>query len=101
MPSTRPRIALLTAIGLAFAMCFASTAVCVASPLVLPRLPMPFGTLMNVCAVFQSAPQIQIGVTWNSPFLSSAPPPAPPALACTTLPWLPALTQRGSIIFTN
>ena len=101
MPSTRSRIALLTIVGLVFAMCLASTAMCVASPLVLPRLPMPFGTMINVCGVFEAAPQIQIGVTWNSPFLSSAPPPAPPSLACTVVPWLPALTQRGSIIFTN
>jgi hypothetical protein len=101
MPSNRSRTVLMAVVGLVFVMCLASTAVCVASPLVLPRLPLPFGTMMNVCAVFQFVPQIQIGVTWNSPFLSSAPPPAPPPLACTTVPWLPALSQRGSIIFTK
>jgi hypothetical protein len=101
MPTTRSRTALLAVVGLVFVMCLASTAICVAGPLVLPRLPMPFGTMMSVCAVFQAAPRFQIGVTWNSPFLSSAPPPGPPSLACTIVPWLPALSQRGEIIFTN
>jgi hypothetical protein len=95
----RRRTLLATVVGLVLVMCLASTAVCVASPLVLPRLPMPFGTMMSVCAVFQSAPRFRLGVTWNSPFLSSAPPPAPPALRCTLIPWLPALSQRGAIIF--
>ena len=100
MPSPRSRAALLAVVGLVFVMCLASTAVCVASPLVLPRLPMPFGTMLGVCAVFEAVPRIQVGVTWNSPFLSSAPPPAPRSLACTIIPWLPAFSQRGSIIFT-
>jgi hypothetical protein len=98
LPERRPTV-LVTVVGLVLVMCLASMAVCVASPLVLPRLAMPFGTMMSVCAVYQSSPRFRMGVTWNSPFLSSAPPPAPPALGCTTVPWLPVLSQRGAIIF--
>jgi hypothetical protein len=88
-----------TVVGLVLVICLASTALCVAGPLMLPRLPLPFGTIMGVCAAFQATPRLQVGVTWNSPFLSSAPPQTTPAIACTTIPWLPMLPQRGAIIF--
>jgi hypothetical protein len=90
---------LLTAVGLVLALFLASTALCIASPLVLLRLQLPFGYMMGVCAVFQSAPRLQMGLTWTSPFFSAVfPTPAPP-IGCTIIPWLPVLPQRGELVF--
>lgn len=83
----------------ALGMLFAAVAACVAAPIVVPHLPLPFGYVMSVCAVWQTAPRFQTGVYWASPYFSAVLPGTPPAAGCVAMPWLPMLPQRGSLLF--
>ncbi|HUS17802.1 MAG TPA: hypothetical protein VM536_22630 [Chloroflexia bacterium] len=90
----------MVVVGVVLAMCLASTAVCVVSPLVLPRLPLPFGYMMSVCGFYTTTPRTRMGVYWISPFISSVHPLATASgQPCTVIPWLPALPQRGDFSF--
>lgn len=81
------------------ALCRATSAVCVGRQTFLTRLPLPFGCLMSVCGVYRTPPTLQIGLTWASPFFSSTIPPyGGPGGGGSTLPWLPVLPQRGSLV---
>lgn len=61
--------------------------------------PMGFGHVMTVCGVAQLRPKVKLGVTWVSPFVSSALPPFhQPSTLCWTMRWLPVLPQRGQML---
>ncbi len=90
---------LVVAVAVVLALSLASSAVCVTGPRFIARLPLPFGYLMSVCGVYRAQPQLQLGLTWASPFLSSMVPPyGGPGGGCYSLPWLPVLPQRGSLL---
>jgi hypothetical protein len=86
-------------VAVVLALCLASSAVCVASQTLLLRLPLPFGSVMSVCGVFETRPVWRVGVWWMSPLLSSALPPfGGVSNGCLIVPWLPVLPQRGEVI---
>ena len=98
LPEAR-RQQVLVVVSLLLVLCLAASALCLAGPMLWPRLPLPFGYMMTVCAVFNTAPQLQVGLYWNSPFFSSVWPYTPQSRGCTVIPWLPPLPQRGQFIF--
>jgi hypothetical protein len=100
MLSEPRRNQLFVVVGVIVALCLATSAVCVAGQSVALRLPLPFGYLMSVCAVFRTTPALQFGFFWMSPFLSSVVPPFGGVQAgCFIVPWLPILPQRGEFVY--
>ena len=98
LPERRHNL-LMAVVGVVLALCLSTTALCVASPMVLLRLPLPFGYMMTFCGFYNTTPRTHIGVYWISPFFSAAYPMALPGQPCTILPWLPVLSQRGDVSF--
>jgi hypothetical protein len=99
MPPVAQRNAVYVSALVALGMLLAAAVACVAAPIVVPHLPLPFGYVMSVCAVWQTAPRFQAGIYWASPYFSAVMPNMPPAVGCIRVPWLPLLPQRGGILF--
>jgi hypothetical protein len=98
--SQQRRNQLVVVIGVIAALCLASSAVCTAGQALMLGGRLPFGYVMSVCVVFRTAPVLQFGVFWMSPYLSSVVPPfGGPAAGCLILPWLPFLPQRGEFMY--
>ena len=93
------RNVLLTSMAVMLAVCLAGSALCVLSQSLMTQLPVPFGYLMSVCGVYRTQPSFQMGLTFASPFLSSAYPPyGGPGHGCYLIPWLPVLPQRLALL---
>ena len=98
--TARPRRNVVVIVmGVVLALCLAAGVGCAASQPYLVSNPLPFGYVVTFCGVTTATPRFQMGVGWASPYFSAALPPfGGPGAGCVTVPWLPILPQRGSLL---